>query len=793
MLSRRCMGLTTAMLSQVLVLLLSGWVATTVTAQQATSSGSGVAMGQSPNHGAIGPNHFLCGSGGPPQITRPKPPPTQLPAAKVPVCTCANGKAVQGNGCTQGAKGEEKIELCASCIAGFHRHSRRNTFALNKMSSSLSDPLTVTCIKPPTGCAVGLTVDSATMKCVRKLSVPCPPGQFFNKSIDQAGAGGVCAPCPPTGCGCKDPQATNFDASAQHADSTCIYTSLCSKPDWTCYAGTCRTSRSARAICVGTNPPIEVQVPGNCNATWIQQSMLFSVAATKLDNFTLAASYGGKRRMFDPYIETPTERRLTLRGGKTLITMKLFFPDIGRSTKVSQGGAINANGGTIVMSYTSFVGTVRLDWLSSPNTKGFHHGGAIYAVATNVSMTHTSFERLKASAGGAIYAQSQVATSKRFLNGPDSNFGAEVRIAMSYTSFKRNEASYAGFDYKQLGGAIYLSGGFLTVLHTLFEDNTAWSSGGAIYLSGGSVEMTYASFKQNAASGTGSTSCGYRFTSGVTTDSAIPFGDHIFATSHVSKVKIVTTTFTPIVAWSIKPGKSVSLGGAPAGCEEYPCAAGQECIYRNYSLSCASCATGLVGLDGLRCTQCLPGQQPNLDRTQCVKCIGATYSQFGVQCVSCTDVVDDNHLMCTKCTAGKQPMTNRSGCVPCAGATYSQFGARCLPCGQVIDSGRTSCTPCLAGSGPNAQRTHCQPCVGANYSISGTCMECPQPNVVDSTKTRCSKCDPGKQPVTNRSACVPCAGATYSQFGARCLPCDKVIDALHTMCTSCAAGKGPNT
>eukprot|EP01047_Picozoa_sp_COSAG01_P019293 COSAG01_NODE_1068_length_11878_cov_45.012395_4_plen_1116_part_00 len=192
--------------------------------------------------------------------------------------------------------------------------------------------------------------------------------------------------------------------------------------------------------------------------------------------------------------------------------------------------------------------------------------------------------------------------------------------------------------------------------------------------------------------------------------------------SEAAQLKIVGTTFTPIS--NSPPGTSVSISNSPTGCDLYPCAAGEECAHHNYSLFCSSCASGLVGRDGLRCTQCPPGEQPNANRTQCAKCVGFTYSQFGVRCVSC---------------------------------------------GDIVDSGRTSCTKCQGGFGPNADRSACTRCTNATYSTSGMCQPCASPNVVNEAQTMCSKCNPGEQPNANRTQCAKCVGSTYSQFGVKCL------------------------
>jgi hypothetical protein len=76
----------------------------------------------------------------------------------------------------------------------------------------------------------------------------------------------------------------------------------------------------------------------------------------------------------------------------------------------------------------------------------------------------------------------------------------------------------------------------------------------------------------------------------------------------------------------------------------------------------------LVGLElGGSCnTQCLDGQEPNSDLTQCVTCPSTHSGRDGV---------------CTQCLDGQKPNSDSSECVACPAGTASASGI-CVNCGR---------------------------------------------------------------------------------------------------------------
>eukprot|EP01047_Picozoa_sp_COSAG01_P040076 COSAG01_NODE_3349_length_6224_cov_19.144653_1_plen_1296_part_00 len=575
-----------------------------------------------------------------------------------------------------------------------------------------------------------------------KVSLPCPRGQFF-QTIRQAGAAGMCALCPATGCGCKDPKASNFDANAQHADASCVYTSLCST-GWTCFVGTCAAQPCA------LSPQQQLNIQGKTMITMkiFQNQKTMNNSPTTLVNLGRSGCRSNKKCGMcqgdcDADTDCKTGLKCFQRNGRTVVhgctpggsgdttSYDYCFSPL---TVNNNGAAIfvaSQTHTTVAISYTSFERNEANNG-KKRKTPLVDNGGAIYAKKATVTISYTSFERNEAyRRGGAIYATT-------------------AHVTISYALFERNVA-HTSSNSNGNGGAIQASGGTLTILYTSFGRNKAGghngrvSYGGAIYATVGViVRISYASFESNTAS---------------------KGGDHIYggasgASHHIAKlIKIVRTTFTPLLDWNKSPGKSVNLGGAPMGCEHFPCSTGQKCTYREYSLSCSSCPKGLVGRDGQSCTQCPSGEQPNSNRTQCVKCSGATYSQFGAQCVSCTDVVDTHHITCTKCAPGEEPNSNRTQCVKCSGATYSQFGTHCLPCERgVVDPTKTTCTPCADGLQPNRPGTTCicmhgrfnrskdTQCYETDYSAPAPfireCVPCGQLNVVGSEEcVQAQQCD----------------------------------------------------
>jgi predicted outer membrane repeat protein len=357
-------------------------------------------------------------------------------------------------------------------------------------------------------------------------------------------------------------------------------------------------------------------------------------------------------------------------------------------------------------------------------------GGAVFQFGSVFSSTGTP------TCGGKeqtmTVLRSTFDSNSAFSSGGAIYQGAGGSMNVSLSNFISNTAMYGN------GGAIY-TGGTLIVWRSTFTSNEA-SRGGAIYVAKNGVLailLCLFAFNTGASGGAVGTAIGSSVTislSGFASNSATDgSGAHLYLDGPES-FAIRDVPFTPFV-----PGSSSVSASGLGSCEIHPCPLGHGCSYTNYSLACAPCASGTVGVDGIRCSLCQPGEEPNANQTQCKPCSGATISQFGVECVQCDDVVDQE---------------------------------------------KTSCSECQAGKEPNGDRTACVNCVGATFSTSGTCRTCDQPNVVDAAHITCTKCSPGEEPNTNWTQCLACLGNTFSQFGNDCTACAPGLasNSNHTAC-----------
>lgn len=85
---------------------------------------------------------------------------------------------------------------------------------------------------------------------------------------------------------------------------------------------------------------------------------------------------------------------------------------------------------------------------------------------------------------------------------------------------------------------------------------------------------------------------------------------------------------------------------------ELSCHAGESCRFTDQSTFCTPCAGNEIG-DGVLCTPCGVGTQPNSGHTRCNICEGNRVSTFGQQCDVCSPgtMANDLHTTC-------KPMTN---------------------------------------------------------------------------------------------------------------------------------------
>eukprot|EP01045_Picozoa_sp_COSAG04_P003609 COSAG04_NODE_148_length_22826_cov_11.360026_4_plen_2104_part_00 len=156
-----------------------------------------------------------------------------------------------------------------------------------------------------------------------------------------------------------------------------------------------------------------------------------------------------------------------------------------------------------------------------------------------------------------------------------------------------------------------------------------------------------------------------------------------------------------------------TFGGAEvATCVENPCEVGNRCTFRDHSTFCDPCADNEIGTDGISCSACRPGTQPDSQKIQCEDCGQGSYSQIG---------------LCIPCPAGETSSGDRTGCVPCGPGTYR--------------ADEPECTQCPAGNHPNEQKTTCESCISAGpsaYSPDGReCRDCPARNAPNYERTAC--------------------------------------------------------
>ena len=191
-------------------------------------------------------------------------------------------------------------------------------------------------------------------------------------------------------------------------------------------------------------------------------------------------------------------------------------------------------------------------------------------------------------------------------------------------------------------------------------------------------------------------------------------------------------------------------------CAANPCNLGESCTFLMHSTFCDRCASNEIGPNGVACTACPSGTEPNAEQTACVPCPPGMESKIG---------------LCTTCPAGK------------------------------IGTGGT-CSGC---PGPNEEpidrATRCQ-CQAGFYNSSYGLVQCPdqgdatQPRLVCQPCGDCLDCivgDSGHMALVRPGfALGPAAAATYQgiQAGAphvdkvlhRCVKCTHTPQALNSLC-----------
>ena len=121
-------------------------------------------------------------------------------------------------------------------------------------------------------------------------------------------------------------------------------------------------------------------------------------------------------------------------------------------------------------------------------------GGVIHSRQGMLEIMDSRFEGNAADGNGGVISMQSAADADddEDEHEDDEDEGDNAgSVVISGVSFKDNQALS--------GGAIYLSGGQLTISDSAFSDNRASEHGGAVYSSGGSVDINATSFSGNQA------------------------------------------------------------------------------------------------------------------------------------------------------------------------------------------------------------------------------------------------------------------------------------------------------
>ena len=148
-------------------------------------------------------------------------------------------------------------------------------------------------------------------------------------------------------------------------------------------------------------------------------------------------------------------------------------------------------------------------------------------------------------------------------------------------------------------------------------------------------------------------------------------------------------------------------------CIGNPCAIGHKCLFRDNSVFCTPCATNEIGLDGIQCSACPPGTEPEETKTRCVPCRVGAFSKLGI-CQECpTDRISvPDFTSCVACPADLIPNAVGDDCECNAGYYDSRLGQfACYDVGVDINP------PDLIGQGSGNASVTCQPC-------DARCIEC---------------------------------------------------------------------
>lgn len=221
----------------------------------------------------------------------------------------------------------------------------------------------------------------------------------------------------------------------------------------------------------------------------------------------------------------------------------------------------------------------------------------------------------------------------------------------------------------------------------------------------------------------------------------------------------------------------------------FPCTGGVA--PREGSAVCKPCPLGLIpNENSTACAECPKGLMPNIldesdsGNTQCVvpqtRCppltrrttVGAGYSFFGCEDISCTRESDESDLgvTCKGCEPGYYLAENGRGCKRCSPHSVSDGGLAtwCTKCtaGRVADFSRGVGSTCVCSGfsrmGYGMQGGVCKKCPPGTYSDfeDEICLQCPSGTIIDADQTKCQKCPSYQVPNNGNTGCVPCPEGT---------------------------------
>ena len=229
-------------------------------------------------------------------------------------------------------------------------------------------------------------------------------------------------------------------------------------------------------------------------------------------------------------------------------------------------------------------------------------------------------------------------------------------------------------------------------------------------------------------------------------------------------------------------------------CVDNPCGAGSKCTFRDFSTFCDACGENEVGDDGVSCTACLPGSQPDQSHTQCVPCAPGQYSEIGV-CLPCPEnsVPTGGGVACSECPARYEPSSDGTECV-CKAGTFDAEALGDIKCNGIetfSDGLEDKCTICPMCMDCEVGETRLSR--GWAFLGTGQAFECPQPQgcpvylLSNITSTKASPCGLGY----SGPVCGNCAdGYNHLKVGNPCESCNDGVVNLQLVALLIVVGVG---